>query len=146
MAKLTLDGLKAKLTPAKMTAAELLLEREYAPKGEKRTLEDIAVELGIGIRTLFEWRKEPAFVQYMAAISDTKLDSYRSLADAQLVRLIQGTSNNGMAAIKALELFYKINGKLVDKREVVTHEQSLTDTLDVNKVKAEIERLRQSMQ
>lgn len=36
MAKLTLDGLKTKLTTNQLRAAELLLEKEYAPKGEKK--------------------------------------------------------------------------------------------------------------
>lgn len=141
MTKQTFDALKASLTPAQHLAAEFMLEREYAAKNDRKTYEEIAEEVGISTRLLYDWRKNPDFVKYTAALSDTKLDSYRSLADAQLIRLIQGTSNNGNAAIKALELFYKINGKLVDKREVVTAGPE-TDVHDVDAIRAEIERLR----
>lgn len=34
------------------------------------------------------------------------------------VKLIMGTSNNGMPSIKALELYYKIFGSLVDKKSI----------------------------
>lgn len=142
MAKLTLDQLKAKLTPAKQKAAELILEREYAPKGERATYAEISQEVGITERALYEWRKDPYFIQYLAVISDQKLDNYRGLADAQLIKLIQGTSNNGIASIKALELYYKLAGKLVERRETVNTDVSADSVPDVEKIKAEIERLR----
>lgn len=142
MAKLTLDQLKAKLTPAKQKAAELILEREYAAKGEKATFEGIAEEVGVTERTLYEWRKDAYFIQYLAVISDQKLDNYRGLADAQLIKLIQGTSNNGLASIKALELYYKLAGKLVERRETINTDSEGARIPDVDKIKAEIERLR----
>ncbi|MFJ8515476.1 phBC6A51 family helix-turn-helix protein [Lysinibacillus xylanilyticus] len=64
MAKLTLDGLKAKLTTNHLRAAELLLEKEYAPKGEKKTYAEIAEELGIDTSTLYHWRQNADFVRY----------------------------------------------------------------------------------
>lgn len=143
MAKLTLDGLKAKLTTNQLRAAELLLEKEYAPKGEKKTYAEIAEELGIDTSTLYHWRQNVDFVHYLAAVSDTKLDSARAAADAQLMRLVHGTSNNGNASIKALELYYKLIGKLTEKREIVQSSQE-TVVHDVDAIKAEIERLRQS--
>ncbi|MFJ8246201.1 phBC6A51 family helix-turn-helix protein [Peribacillus asahii] len=76
------------------------------------------------MRTLYNWRKEPDFIRYCAWISETKLDTFRATADAQLIKLIEGTSNNGLASIKALELFYKLNGRLIDRREVVQTEES----------------------
>lgn len=139
--KPTLEALKAKLTPAQLRACELLLEKEYAPKGEKATYEQIAEQIGIDTSTLYHWRQKSEFVQYLAAVSDTKLDSARAAADAQLMNLVKGTSNNGNASIKALELYYKLIGKLVDKREVVSTQQE-ADVHDVDAIKAEIERLR----
>lgn len=143
MTNITLEGLKAKLTPKQILAAELILENEFRAKGDKRTYDQIAEDAGCGVRTLYEWRQEPEFVRYLAVISDTKLDSYRSMADAQLVKLMNGTSNNGTPSIKALELYYKIIGKLVDKREVVSP-SSPTSVHDVDLIKAEIERLKQA--
>jgi len=142
MAKLTLDQLKAKLTPAKQKAAELVLEREYAPKGEKATYEDIAEAVGVTERTLYEWRKDTYFIQYLAVISDQKLDNYRGLADAQLIKLIQGTSNNGIASIKALELYYKLAGKLVERRETINTDSDGADIPEIDKIKAKIAELK----
>ncbi|USK69614.1 hypothetical protein [Peribacillus asahii] len=34
--------------------------------------------------------------------------------------IIEGTSNNGNASVKSLELYYELAGKLVDRREVVS--------------------------
>ncbi|HWL25666.1 MAG TPA: hypothetical protein VNR38_18280 [Ureibacillus sp.] len=34
--------------------------------------------------------------------------------------IIEGTSNNGNASVKSLELYYKLPGKLVDRRGVVS--------------------------
>lgn len=143
MAKLTLEQLKAKLTPNQLRAAELIIEKEYAPKGEKKTYAEIASELGIDTSTLYLWRQNADFVKYLATVSDTKLDSARAAADAQLMRLVNGTSNNGNASIKALELYYKLIGKLTEKREIVNSTQE-TEVHDVDTIKAEIERLRQS--
>ncbi|TKI67918.1 hypothetical protein FC756_12100 [Lysinibacillus mangiferihumi] len=141
MAKLTLDALKARLTPNQLRAAELLLEKEYAPKGEKKTYAQISEQIGIDTSTLYHWRHNTDFVQYLATVSDTKLDSARAVADAQLMNLVKGTSNNGNASIKALELYYKLVGKLVDKREVVSTNQE-PEAHDIDALKAKIERLR----
>lgn len=119
---LTLSELKSKLTPQQLAAAELLVANDFAGK-EKKTYQEIAEELEIDARTLYNWRHTPAFIRYCATLSDSKLDSYRSVADAQLMKLIAGTSNNGIPSIKALELFYKLNGKLVERREVVQTEE-----------------------
>ena len=57
------------------------------------------------------------------------------------MRLVHGTSNNGNASIKALELYYKLIGKLTEKREIVQSSQE-TQVHDVDAIRAEIERLR----
>lgn len=142
--KPTLHELKAKLTPAQLRACELILEKEYAPKGEKKTYAEIAEQIGIDTSTLYHWRQSADFVRYLATVSDTKLDSARAAADAQLMNLVKGTSNNGNASIKALELYYKLIGKLTEKREIVQTTQE-TQVHDVDAIKAEIERLRGTM-
>jgi len=113
------EDLKQRLKPGQRLAAELIVQNDFAPKGEKMTLEQIAEQVGVTDRQLYNWRQDADFTRYMAAISDNKLDNYRSLADSQLIKLIQGTSNNGVASIKALELFYKLNGRMQDKQTVV---------------------------
>ncbi|WP_018394531.1 phBC6A51 family helix-turn-helix protein [Bacillus sp. 37MA] len=119
---ITLSELKSRLNGTQLTAAEVLVANEFAGK-EKRLLKEIAAELGVTERTLYNWRQDPNFNRYVAVLSDTKLDSHRALADAQLLKLVAGTSNNGLPSIKALELYYKLSGKLVDRREVVQTEE-----------------------
>lgn len=113
------DELKQRLKPGQRLAAELIVQNDFAPKGEKMTLDQIAEQVGVTDRQLYNWRQDADFTRYMAAISDNKLDNYRSLADSQLIKLIQGTSNNGVASIKALELFYKLNGRMQDRQTLV---------------------------
>ena len=38
-----------------------------------------------------------------------------------LIRLIRG-GNNGLGSIKALELYYKLSGRLVNKSEITQHD------------------------
>jgi len=120
--EITLTELKARLSAEQLQAAELLVSNDYAGKA-KKSYEEISDELGMSVRTLYNWRQEPDFIRYCAWISETKLDAFRATADAQLIKLIEGTSNNGLASIKALELFYKLNGRLIDRREVVQTEE-----------------------
>ncbi|MFJ8260181.1 hypothetical protein ACIQ4Z_23810 [Peribacillus asahii] len=43
-----------------------------------------------------------------------------NLKDHGRANKIEGTSNNGNASVESLELYYKLAGKLVDHREVVS--------------------------
>jgi Helix-turn-helix of insertion element transposase len=116
----TFDDLKQGLTDQQLKAAQLIVNNEFAGK-EKRKYEEIAEEVGISRVQLWNWRKkDPRFIEYMSALSDVTLDGYRAVADAQLMKLIEGTSNNGLASIKALELYYKLSGRLVNRQEVIT--------------------------
>lgn len=139
----TFEELKLLLTPAQRKAAELIVANDFAPKGEKKNLDDIAEEVGVDRRTLYNWRQNSDFTRYMSAISDNKLDNHRSLADSQLIKLIEGTSNNGIASIKALELFYKLSGRLEDKRTVTINEENRKPTMtreEVSKGLADLEK------
>lgn len=140
---MTFEELKLLLTPRQRKAAELIVNNDFAPKGEKKNLDDIAEEVGVDRRTLYNWRQNSDFTRYMSAISDNKLDNYRSLADSQLIKLIEGTSNNGVASIKALELFYKLSGRLEDKRTVTINEENRKPTMtreQVSKGLADLEK------
>ncbi|SKA88777.1 phBC6A51 family helix-turn-helix protein [Sporosarcina newyorkensis] len=145
MANVTLAELKRRLKPKQLLAAELLVANEFETKESRRTYEAIAEEVGITARCLYEWRQDPDFIRYSAAVSDTRLDSYRALADAQLIKLISGTSNNGLASVRGLELFYKLNGKLVEKREVVTHDKAAGQRLNDDDLRKGIEELNEML-
>ena len=112
-----------RLTGQQRMAAERLAENEFALKGEKRTYEQIAKEVGITPRQLYNWRKVPDFNSYMTSISTTIFNSYTPLAEAQLINAIRGTSSNGIASSKALDMFFRMSGRFVDRSEI-THTDS----------------------
>ncbi|MEH7119082.1 phBC6A51 family helix-turn-helix protein [Neobacillus vireti] len=115
----TLKELQENLTPQQQMAAHLLVANEFSGK-EKRSQEELAEEIGITRQALHQWRTQNVnFIRYQAALTDMKLDSYRSLVDSRLMALIErGPSNNGIPSIKAIELYYKLSGRLVERREV----------------------------
>jgi hypothetical protein len=124
----TLKELQENLTPQQQMAAHLLIANEFAGK-EKRTQEELSEEIGISRMTLHNWRTEDIdFIRYQAALTDMKLDSYRSLVDARLMTLIEkGPSNNGIPSIKAIELYYKLSGRLVERKEVTQFTELQTE-------------------
>lgn len=120
MSNYSLTQIKAELDPRQQKAAMLIVENEFLTKETgRRSLEDIAQEIGVSRQSLHTWRQSPYFRAYMNHLSDERLDSRRAEVDAALFKLIQG-GNNGLPAIKALELYYKLSGRLVDKQVVET--------------------------
>lgn len=115
--------LRAELTPAQQLAAEIIVDNDFMSRvdGGRRTYEEMAAEVGVSRATLFNWKKEALFIAYMQSISDRKLGQHRAKADAMLLKLIDGTSNNGVGSIKALQLYYTLEGRLINRSEVVTH-------------------------
>jgi len=144
--QVSFEDLKLRLTPAQRRAAKLIVENDFAPKGERVTLGDIAEELSIDKRTLYNWRQNPDFTRYLAAISDGELAQFRSLVDSQLMKLIKGTSNNGLPAMRALELYYKLEGRLVDRSVVTTDEKSGKPTMTRREASEELEKLNKFIQ
>jgi transcriptional regulator with XRE-family HTH domain len=126
----TLDELRDRLTPQQQMAANMYVANEFAGK-EKKTQDELAEEIGITRQGLHKWRTENLdFIRYQSALTEFKLESYRTLVDAKLISLIEkGPSNNGIPSIKAIELFYKLNGRLVDRSEVVTVASEATPRL-----------------
>jgi len=143
---ISFEDLKLRLTPAQRKAAELIVANDFAPKKQRKTLGEIAKEVGISDRQLYTWRQNPDFTRYVAASSDGELSNYRSLADSQLIKLIKGTSNNGLPALRALELFYKLEGRLQDKRTVTFDDVSGGKKLSRSDISKELEKLEDYIQ
>ncbi|MGH1286377.1 phBC6A51 family helix-turn-helix protein [Bacillus toyonensis] len=72
--------------------------------------------------TLWTWSNDVNFIWYKEALADELLRNNIDLANGQLLALIRGDyTANKTPSIKALELFYKLNGKLVEKKEITTN-------------------------
>ena len=140
--KYSLMQMKAELDGRQQLAAQLMVESEFRTKleGGRRTLDEIGDEVGVTRVTLWTWKKDPVFIAYMAHLSDQHLDAQRALVDGQLMRLITGTSNNGTPSIKALELWYKLNQRLVE-RSVVEHKDGAKPQLTDQQITDGIEEL-----
>lgn len=96
--------LELALTPRKVQAVLLLVEREF--NNSKETYAEIAEKIGITRQTLDVWRKEQAFRELVCAYSEQYLIKYRLQADKMLQTLI------GEGNVRALELYYRLQGAL----------------------------------
>jgi len=141
----TISEIKAQLTVQQMNAAQLLVENEFAGK-QKRTYEEIAEELGIGVRTLYEWRKNRAFTLYQSYIADNRLDQFMPTAIAKLQESIEGRSNNGIPSMKALELYFKLSGRLIDRKEIVQSETPKSASRSDEDIRRDLEELDRLLQ
>ncbi|PEF46136.1 hypothetical protein CON22_13290 [Bacillus cereus] len=116
-----LRDLRQEITEEQAQAAVKLVENSFAGR-ERKTLEEIAEELGISRTTLWKWSNDVNFIRYKEALADRLLWDNIDLANGQLLALIRGDfTANKTPSIKALELFYKLSGKLVDKKEIITN-------------------------
>lgn len=137
----TLEELRSQLTDTQAKAAHLLVQNSFANRDEKKTLEEIAHECGVSRMQLYNWRQDIDFIRYKKALSEKHLASYRDLADAQLLKLVKGTSNNGVPYVKGLELYYKICGDLVDKKSIEFEDGSNRPRLTAKEVSEGLDEL-----
>jgi hypothetical protein len=114
--------LEEQLTPQQQRAAQLLVSNEWgellSDGGKKRTMQELADELGIARSTLYEWKAQMTFAAYVNYLAERQLDSMRSTVYTQLMKAIMG-GNNGMPSVKAIDLFMRRYGLLTDRTEVV---------------------------
>lgn len=108
------QSLEAKLTTQQRKAAYLLVENELKDNKDdtKLTLQEIADEVGITSKCLWEWRtKNRNFIDYKNLIADDFLADKRALVYAQLMKLIDTTQ----PSVKAIDLYLRRHGLLTDK-------------------------------
>ncbi|MGK0531469.1 phBC6A51 family helix-turn-helix protein [Bacillus sp. 'calajunan'] len=116
-----LRDLRQEITEEQAQAAVKLVENSFSGR-ERKTLEEIAEELGISRTTLWTWSNDVNFIRYKESLADQLLRDSIDLANGQLLALIRGDfTANKTPSIKALELFYKLSGKLVEKKEIITN-------------------------
>lgn len=115
-----LKQLEAKLTLQQRKAAYMLVENELE-NGNKLTQDEIAAEIGVTRKALWEWRtKNRNFIAYKNEIADDFLADKRDRVYGQLLKLI----NSSQPSVKAIDLFMKRFGLLTEKQ--------VTETIDSN--------------
>lgn len=112
-----LKEFEAKLTLPQQKAAFLLVENDLRDGGDKKTFEQIAEEVGVTSKTLWEWRKKNRnFIEYKNEIADDFLAEYRSGVYGQLMKLI----NSSQPSVKAISLYLQRYGLLTQKTQIET--------------------------
>lgn len=138
-------ALEAQLTEQQRRAAQLLVANEWGEllgeNGKKKTMQELADEIGIARSTLFEWKSQEHFTAYVNYLAERNLDAMRSEVYVQLMRAIRGGAN-GIPSVKALDLFMRRYGLLTD-RTVVEDMRSEVETRRKTdeEIRAEIDEL-----
>lgn len=105
---------ESKFTPGQRLAAYLLAEREFLPKEQRKTYDEIAEEAGVTMRTVMKWNNhDPNFINYKNYLASDMMDSYLPLVYSKLIGVIQ------QGNVKGIEIFLKRIGDLDTKQEVV---------------------------
>lgn len=118
-------------------AAMLLVEREFLPKSERKTMEEIADDVGVVRKTLYNWNtKDENFIAFKKYLSANYLDTHMPMVYARLLETI-----DKRYSVRAMELFMKRAGDLTDHQEltIVQDEGSPKDFAEQEK--ALLERL-----
>lgn len=121
--------LESKLDARQRKAAYLLVENELRETGERKSYEEIAAEIGVHYKTVWEWRtKNRNFIAYKNEIADDFLADKRDQVYAQLMKLITAPQ----PSVKAIDLFMRRHGMLTDRQITQTEngdENRSTDDL-----------------
>lgn len=112
MAKRTIKDIERDLTPKEIEAALVVFENDTLPPGKRKSLETIADELGIGVRTLYEWRQKDAFIEYKNALTDR----FSANARMRVMQSVISEAEKGNAAMA--KLFLQTQSMLTDNKTV----------------------------
>ncbi len=128
--------LESQLTPQQRKAAQLIVNNEWAEMlnedGKKKTMQELADEVGIARSTLFEWKSQEIFGAYVNYLTDVQLSAMRSEVNVQLMKAIRGGAN-GIPSVKALDLYFRRYGLLTDRTVV----EDVRDTVEARRMSDE---------
>ncbi|HBU80878.1 MAG TPA: hypothetical protein DEF35_04450 [Paenibacillus sp.] len=110
--------LEAQLTAQQRKAAQLLVANEWgevlSEDGRKKSMQELANELGIARSTLYEWKAQERFIDYVNYLTDINLSGMRSEVNVALMKAIRG-GNNGLPSVKAIDLYMRRWALLSDR-------------------------------
>lgn len=95
--------------------------RLMATTEEKMTIEEIAKAVGVDKRTIYRWKNEKKWAEMYNELCQQDMAEFLSEANKHLKKSIRSNS------VKGLELYYKMQGMLIDRKEV-TKDMSLEIT------------------
>lgn len=139
MPKITLKQLEKQMTPMELKVALLTVENEFADKGEQKTVQAIADELGISRQAYYKHRNKVNVIKYMDLLTDRYLDSFKARVGGQLMKMINGV--NGVPSNKSIELYLKWRGQLIERTATVDDEEAVPNRITQAEIDAELKRL-----
>lgn len=112
-----------KLTEQQRKAAALFVDNELLPKSDQKSVQELADEIGVHRKTLWEWRRRnPVFAEYKQHITTLALqDSHGALAKVLIDNL-----GKTQPSTKMLELLAKMTPNMLTatKQEVDVHTEA----------------------
>lgn len=98
----------ARWKPEQIAVARLLAE----PDGRRWTNTDLAREAGVNPDTIGNWRSDDDFRALVNELAERVSDDHLAYINSKLIEAVDRGS------IKAIELYYKKHGRLIDRKEV----------------------------
>lgn len=131
--------LESKLDIRKRKAALLLVENEMNEYDTRKTQDDLAAEVGITRKCLWQWKTQDRdFIEYVNILADDFLDAKRTVVYRQMMKLIEGSQ----PSVKAMQLYLQRQGLLTDKKVVeYSSEGSNKSNDDIKKELEELDEL-----
>lgn len=145
MPRLTVKELEKHMQAEHVRACYLLVENDFKPKAEQKTTQEIADELGVSRTTLYKWRNRDDVIKLQGLLSERQMDTYRSKVDRALLRLIDDGSDR-LPSVKAIELFYKLKGLMIDRSVVGSTEEDVSPRITQAELDAELEELNKMLE
>lgn len=129
---------ESKLRPKQREAALALVEREFAPKDERKKFTEIAEELGVTRMTIYNWNnRDRNFIEYKNFLAADFFDSYLPFV---YKKLIDGINNGSM---RGIELYLKRRGDLDSRSELSVSTSGGDDMTFEERKAALLERLQE---
>lgn len=108
---------ESKLKQGQRKCAILMVEYEFADKGEKMTQQQIADEVGVHRTTIHEWNtRDSNYIEYKNYLAANAMNAFLPFVYR---KLIDGINNGSM---KGIELYLKRIGDMDTKSEVTVND------------------------
>lgn len=122
--------LEAQLTAQQRKAAQLLVANEWgellSEDGRKKSMQELAEDIGIARSTLYEWKGQERFIDYVNYLTDINLSGMRAEVNFALMKAIRG-GNNGLPSVKAIDLYMRRWALLSDRTIVEDRRDEITN-------------------
>ena len=134
MARRTIKEIMKDMSPKEIEVAQALFENDLQPKGKRKSYAELADSVGLGLRTLYDWRQKDAVIEYQHALSA----KFEASARARVMRSVIEGADEGNAAMA--KLYLQTMGMLANTNINITED---TAKVDRDEIKRKLDALRE---